>query len=129
MRQSSFAAEMSLLTLACACYDMILLGAGFLALSVLFLIGNILKLLPFSKHFVPKLFHIVTQVDMPPGMVYRESVLGIEMVKALWRMCYLNVKAKLKKGQLFPDAQLIDTTTLQRYVQIRYALHRNPALF
>lgn len=98
---------------------MILLGAGFLALSVLFLIGNVLKLLPYSEHFVPKLFHIVTQTDLPPGMVSLESVLGIEMIKALWRMCYLNVKAKLRKGRAFPDAQLIDTTTLQRYVRMQ----------
>lgn len=121
--QSSFAAKMSFLTLACACYDMILLGAGFLALLTVFLVGLILKRLPYSEHFVPKLFHIVTQVDLPPGMVNVESLLGIEMMKALWRMCYLNVKAKLKEGQPFPDAQLIDTTTLERYKKMMYTFY------
>lgn len=110
---SGIAAEMSFLTFASACKDALLMAVSFLALSILFMIGNILKLLPYSTYFIPKLFLLIAGVYLPTEMFWN-SLLGAEMMKALWRMCCLNIKAKLREGKPFPDAQLVDTKTIQR---------------
>jgi hypothetical protein len=104
---------MALLTLARVCGDLMLAGASAIALSLIFIIGNVLKMLPYSGRFLPKIFASITNTDLPSEM-YLESLLGVEMMKALWRMSCLNIKAKLEEGKSFPDASLVDTANRQR---------------
>jgi hypothetical protein len=80
---------------------------------LLLLVGNILKLLPYGDHMLSKLFWLMSQTDLPKEM-FLSSLLSAKMVRTLWRMCYLNVKTKIKEGDSFPDAKLIDTTNRQR---------------
>ncbi|CAB3991592.1 type I iodothyronine deiodinase-like [Paramuricea clavata] len=101
------------MALVSVCTEAILQGASLLALLTLFITGNILKLLPYKQYFIPKLFKLASGVELPLEM-YLSSFAGFEMMKALWRMCHLNIKAKLKEGESFPDAQLVDTANLQR---------------
>ena len=99
----------------------VVMAMGFLAVICLYLVGNILAFMPYGKVVLTKIFHYVSNTQLPTD-VFWGTFLTPHMMRALLRMLYLNSKSKLRVGKRFPDARVANTksqeiTQLSKVIQ------------
>lgn len=83
------------------------LTAGFIALILVYLVGNLLAILPYGKGFILSFFYYLTNAPLQPDVLWK-TMLKPPMMKTLWRMWCLDTNRGTRTGERFPEAHLID---------------------